>query len=62
MSTFVDSFSGYRDFLSVGCSLKDFNTNFMAGLQLQQSLTNESLSQVSLLFCCVVFQTEMCSI
>ena len=48
--TFVDSFVGGRDFLSVDLSFETSSATFMAELQLQQSLTGESLCKVSI--CC----------
>ena len=46
--TFVDSFVRGWDFLSVGRSLETLTATFMAELQLQQSLTDESLCHVSI--------------
>ena len=48
--TFVDSFVGGRDFLSLGCILETLKATFLAELHLQQSLTDELLCQVSMCF------------
>ena len=47
--TFVDSFVGGRDSLSLDCCLENLRATFMTELQLQQSLTDELLCQVSML-------------